>query len=517
MTTRGREPDATAEDRFLTELYPQITEHLAAQYAKDYDVEAGQARFTAWLDKHTVQPRGAGGDDDPEPDLGAAVFLRRTRRGGPRRDLLRLQRRRRAAAAALAAEDHRIGRDRDPAQAAHRQTLTLAAAGTSAADDHLARSQRRLEREVWRIDRMRARERQLIVRARRQEDGLVGDPDGGQARLMQLVDDQWELRDLIKREVAAGSLKHQRLPGWIRRMPMLVLLADFSLLLYFFSEITNVDWSKPMSASLVFAVLLATMMTALSYGFLGLTGYRLRAHKDHSGSIPLDELDGFTKIVCGAAAAGIAVIPALMFVRMRSVVLYALGPHALVTALVVALCLAVSSALANFLFIAVRAFDGSDQMAHLEALSAAISGPLSKAHQMRKKAELMPHRVAVRQRRAHRAAMLAVTAAERYRTAADWLIDAARDEHRQGTGPYSTTTDPDEHGQAAGSPQPDLRSLHIILRHIDTWAADNPGESEALISVPAAPDERPGTTPPGFPGDGSVVSHTDSVSLRFNG
>ena len=186
-------------------------------------------------------------------------------------------------------------------------------------------------------------------------------------------------------------------------------MVDFCLLLYFFAGITDVDWASPLSANLAFAVLLAAMVTTLCYGFLAFAGYRLRGYKDHSGAIAFGDLDGLTRAACAAAAVGMAVIAALMFIRMRTEVLYALGPQGWVTALVIALVLAVVSLLANFLVVAIHALDGSDEVARLEVLSAATSGPLSRAHRMQEKAALIPHRIAVRQRRATRAAVRAVT------------------------------------------------------------------------------------------------------------
>jgi hypothetical protein len=50
-----------------------------------------------------------------------------------------------------------------------------------------------------------------------------------------------------------------------------------------------------------------------------------------------DELDGFTK---AAFCAAIAVIASLMFLRMRTEVLYAVGAQARITALVIAVALA---------------------------------------------------------------------------------------------------------------------------------------------------------------------------------
>jgi|CZKT01.1.fsa_nt_gi hypothetical protein len=79
------------------------------------------------------------------------------------------------------------------------------------------------------------------------------------------------------------------------------------------------------------------MVTVMSYGFLAFTGHRVRSHKNHAGTVHHDELDGFTK---AAFCAAIAVIASLMFLRMRTEVLYAVGAQARITALVIAVALA---------------------------------------------------------------------------------------------------------------------------------------------------------------------------------
>jgi hypothetical protein len=241
-----------------------------------------------------------------------------------------------------------------------------------------------------------------------------------------------------------------------------------------FAGITDVDWSSPVSVSLAFAVLLAAMVTTLSYGFLAFTGYRLRGYKDHSGAVALNDLDALTRIACGASFIGVIVIATLMFVRMRTEVLYALGSQAGFTVLMIALVLGVVSVLANFLVIAIQALDGSDQVAQLNSLSAATNRALSRAHRMREKAALIPHRITVRDRRAQRAAVQAITRAGRHLVAADQVIDAAHAVH-QGTGPYSApAADPNDHDRVAGyrdgqsAPRPDLRPFDTALEHIST-------------------------------------------------
>lgn len=418
-----------------------------------------------------------------QPDLAAVIFAQRARQRSSARlqhGLTRLLRRRRMtrsaardALASLAAENHHLTAGRDPALATHGETL-VQATGKAGADIDLARSHRRLNRAARRTDRLRARQARLLVRAAHRADDLVRHPDGGQETVTSLERYQSAQRALIEDEMARGSRKHQRLPRWIGRIPKLVLLLDFCLLLYFFAGITDVNWASPMSANLAFAVLLAAMVTTLSYGFLAFTGYRLRTYKDHSGAIPFGDLDGLTRTGCLASIVGIAVIATLMFIRMRTEVLYALGPPAWQTALAIALVLAVVSVLANFLVVAIDALDGSDQVARLNSLSAATSGPLSKAHRMREKAALVPHRIAVRRRHAHRAAVKAITDAGRHLVAADRVIEAAHAVH-QATGPHSgPATDPNQHDHVAGyrdaesAPKIDLRPLRTTLEHIDS-------------------------------------------------
>jgi hypothetical protein len=118
--------------------------------------------------------------------------------------------------------------------------------------------------------------------------------------------------------------------------------------------------------------------------------------------------------------------------------------------------------------------DGSHEVARLNALSAAVSGPLGRAHEMREQADVIPHRIAVSRRRAHRASMEAITRAGRPLCAAGQAISAARAAH-QGTGPHgSPACDPNQHEHVAGyhdpesAPKADLRALRAALEHIDT-------------------------------------------------
>jgi hypothetical protein len=423
---------------------------------------------------------------DRPPDLAAAVFATRSRRRTRtlvHRHFSRLLRRRRVShrrlVTALLAEHDHAGPDRDPDRATHGETV-VQGIGKAGADAELARFQRRLDRAASGTDQLRARQAELHTRARQRSADRVRHPDGGQRPVAEVQRDETAARRQIEDETARGSRKHHRLPRWIGRIPILVLLADFALLLYFFAGITDVDWASPLGADLVFAVLLAAMVTVLSYGFLAFAGHRLRGYKDHSGAVAFGDLDALTRAACWAAVAGIAMLAVLMFIRMRAEVLYALGPSAWTTALVIALALAVVSMLANFLVVAIHALDGSHEVARLNALSAALSGPLGKAHEMDEQAAVIPHRIAVRHRSAHRAAVAAITRAGDHISAADQAIVAARAAH-QGTGPHgSLPADPNLHAHVMGYRDPeaiaqaDLRPMHAALDDIDTGLPQPP-------------------------------------------
>ncbi len=220
----------------------------------------------------------------------------------------------------------------------------------------------------------------------------VKHPDGGERTVAETQADEEEQRQQINRETGMGSLKHRRLPRWQHWIPKFVLFFDFALLLYFFTGITNVNWQSPLSMNMAFATALAAMVTVLAYGFLAFTGHRLRSFKNHAGTVHLDELDGFTKAAFGIAITVITVLAALMYLRIRSEVIDALGPQAGVTALVIPLAVAVVSAVANYLVVLIHTFDGSDEVHRLNKLATATRRLARKAHRLRKRAAEQAYR-----------------------------------------------------------------------------------------------------------------------------
>ena len=202
----------------------------------------------------------------------------------------------------------------------------------------LAKTQRILHGLASKADQLRAEQQGLRIHARYRDGDIVRHPDGGVRTVAQTASDQDKQRAQIEADLARGSFRHRRLPAALRRVPLLVFGADALLLLYFFSGVTNVNWASPFSAALVFAVLLAAMVTGISFAFFRFTGDRLQQYKDDAGVIPLRGLDEATTVSMGLALGAMIVLAALMFIRMRAEVLNTLGPASGGTAIIISAC-----------------------------------------------------------------------------------------------------------------------------------------------------------------------------------
>ena len=344
----------------------------------------------------------------------------------------------RRAVRALVAEQDGIGGLRDPARATHGEVVVHSMARRTAARRPSSTYQR-LSWLLRRTDRLRARKATLHARINLIPQEHVPHPYGGHRTVEQTESDRNALAARVNAERAQNSRKHERLPRWFRHLPRVVLVFDFLLLLYFLSGITDVNWGAPESPQLAFAVALAAMITLVSYGCFAFAGDRLRAHKDHSGRIPLGSLDWLTRVLVVACTVGIAVLGFLMFSRMWSEVLIALGNGATTTAISVAAAVTAVSVLANVMVISVHALDGSKETDELDAFGAAVRRPLVRQDRMRRRAAHLDHRIAVRVRKAQRVMAGGEARAGRPPVIADEIVGNARAIH-QGTGALSEAT-----------------------------------------------------------------------------
>ena len=397
----------------------------------------------------------------------------------------------RRAVRALVAEQEGTAGHRDPARATHGEVVVHSIA------------RRRIQgvfhwtfqRLSWmnrRTDRLKARQATLHALIELIPHEHVPHPHGGHRTVEQTKTDMNALDAQVNAQRAQNSRKHERLPGWFRHLPRVVLVFDFLLLLYFLSGITDVNWGAPESPQLAFAVALAAMITLVSYGCFAFTGNRLRAHKDHSGRIPPGSLDWLTRMLVVACTVGIAVLGLLMFSRMWSEVLIALGNGATTTAISVAAAVTAVSVLANMMVISVHALDGSEETDQLNAFGAAVRRSDVRADRMRRRAARLDHRIAVRVRKAQRVMAGGESRAGRPLMIADEIVGNARAIH-QGTGTLSEAMistlgrgsadhSPDQGGSAE-------RALRLVLNQTETDL------SASRKSTHLVPDPRPASEP----------------------
>ncbi|MGH3253905.1 MAG: hypothetical protein ACRDOU_00630 [Streptosporangiaceae bacterium] len=411
---------------------------------------------------------------------------------------------RRAALRMLAIEQIHIRQQRHPSTTSYGESL-LRALGKAAGDHVLGRTRRALDRLTARTDALRAQQASMRTRAGYRREDFVRHPDGGVHTVAKTLQDQDRQRAEIAADIGAGSRRHRRLPRALRRMPGLVLIADGLLLLYFFSGVTNVDWSSPVSAALVFALMLAVMVTGISFAFFRLTGDRLQQYKNDAGTVPLRGLDDATMAIAGLAVVALATLGTLMYFRMHAEVIDALGPSAGVSAIIIGLTLAVVSVLANTMVIAVHALDGSAQADRLDALGAATERPLNDERRLHEQADVMDHKIATLGREAERVATSGVTEAGHQRAASDQLIDAGRAVH-QGVGALSEpAVDPNDQDGVVGyrrteaTGEVDLRPVRLALRHVGTsLAGGSPADSAQAGDggLPASTESQASTEPP---------------------
>ncbi len=377
----------------------------------------------------------------------------------------------RRAVRALVAEQDGTSGPRDPAHATHGEVVVHSIARRRI-QGVFHSTFKRLSWMNRRTDRLKARLATLHALIGLIPQEHVPHPHGGHRTVEQTKTDRNALEAQVNAERARNSRKHERLPRWFRYLPRVVLVFDFLLLLYFLSGITDVNWGAPESPQLAFAVGLAAMITLVSYGCFAFTGHRLRSHKEHSGRIPPGSLDWLTRLLVVACTIGIVVLGLLMFSRMWSEVLLALGNGAKATAISVAAAVTAVSLLANVMVISVHALDGSQETDQLDAFGAAVRRSDVRADRMRRRAARLDHRIAVRVRKAQRVMAGGESRAGRPPMIADEIVRNARAIH-QGTGTLSEATisalsrassdhsPPDQPGAAE-------RALHLVLNQTET-------------------------------------------------
>lgn len=193
-----------------------------------------------------------------------------------------------ATVKALVSEQWRIGEKRPASRRSNLET-TVAARGIVGAEEIRETGAKKLGKIAEQFDKLRAELAVLKAELIHLPTLPVVGPNGELLTAVQAEARMDSVRAVVTKETNDGSLKHRRVPRWLARLAPFVVLLDGPVMLWFCSQIFNVNWAAlalsviPLVTSGVFAVL-ATVAIALA---LHKFGRDLKAYKDFQGHISL--------------------------------------------------------------------------------------------------------------------------------------------------------------------------------------------------------------------------------------
>ena len=278
------------------------------------------------------------------------------------------------------------------------------------------RGTRRLRRLAVDVERTAGRRFRLDGRRRLTERLLLRDPDLGWRSVEALRTEADSLEAGISAETTAGSLRHRRLPRFLRHVPAAIVTADFVVLASYTADVFDVNWRNPTSTwpQLIVAVVFAIIGTGTAYAWLSLTGHRLRSFRDRRGEVTWSLLGATTWLILALAVVLLASLGALMAVRVHAEIL-SMGLRS-PSATPVAAVFAVIAVVANCAVVAVHALDGSDQTERLTTLRRLAHKRETRLARYERRLLRLDHRLLRLARRARRdRTLLAVRAAGRVR------------------------------------------------------------------------------------------------------
>ncbi|WP_306359820.1 hypothetical protein [Nocardia sp. CC227C] len=205
---------------------------------------------------------------------------------------------------ALAGEQQRIGEPREPDTFSQMEALVMSK-GMLAAEEARDQGADQLGHLLDAAAGIRGEMTTARAELDRLEDLPVTGFNGDVMPVREAAERMKTVSAKITTERDAGSLKHRRVPAWAHRFSTWAALLDFPVLLYFASQVFNVDmaglasgdgtaWSEslvPLITAIVFA-LLGTAAVAVGLKFFGRD---LKGYKDEHGGVSLP--DGPARLV----------------------------------------------------------------------------------------------------------------------------------------------------------------------------------------------------------------------------
>ncbi|MBF6259865.1 hypothetical protein IU468_26665 [Nocardia farcinica] len=278
---------------------------------------------------------------------------------------------------ALQSEQERIGEQREAETFSQMEALVMSK-GMLAAEEAREQGAEQLGQLVDEAAAVRVE----ITTARAELDRLdelpVTSMNGDVITVAKAAERMQAVSATVTEERDAGSVKHRRVPVWLHRFATWAALLDFPVLLYFASQVFNVDltgiasgdgaaWSEslvPLITANVFACL-GTAAVAVGLKFFG---GDLKGYKDADGHIQLPEgkARSIPLLFVGLAAAMAIGAGIVMAYRIISDSLAAGG--GITSAVVLGVFFAVIVIVVNVVVFAARFRDGSlqtDEIGHL--------------------------------------------------------------------------------------------------------------------------------------------------------
>ena len=283
--------------------------------------------------------------------------------------------------------------DASASTAGLRRARTAIARVVGTAERTLRRLARRQRRDARRVEALLSRSNTLL-------DGYVNDPLLGACTVETSASRTARLQRRLHEDQEAGHLRHEPVHTLLRCTPAVVAVADLAVFESFLAGVFNVDWAHPLSAALLLSLTFAVGVTLVSFAALTLAGSRLRQRRDEDGAVPWPDLDATSYLVLIPAVAVALAVAALMYVRILTEVVSALGDTGRGIADALAGAFAVVSLVANVTVIAVHALDGSPLSHRAHHLSRRLSRRVQRAQSLRRRADVVARRMAIRERSA---------------------------------------------------------------------------------------------------------------------
>jgi len=189
---------------------------------------------------------------------------------------------------ALCSEQWRIGVKRAANKYSNLEAM-IVSKGIAGAEEVRDKGVKKLVRVVEQFDQLRGELSAFRAELAKLPTHPVVGVRGEVLTVQQLESRMAAVSALVTKETDEGSLKHRRVPRLLVRLIPFAVLLDLPILIYFVSEVFNVDWHAlgqsvvPLLTSAVFGLLgTASIAVALHYA-----GRDLKGYKDERGHIAL--------------------------------------------------------------------------------------------------------------------------------------------------------------------------------------------------------------------------------------